>query len=129
MPYGLRDKFVGGQGNLHRVTGLIGHKGDADLYWFSNWWSPITVASQLPGKLALDLDVYVYTGSGNAWTYTCEAHVAKTTNGGLTFHPVQQTGTCPVGMNGLKGMLVRVKGHDPAVDYGPWPYSLSFMWN
>jgi hypothetical protein len=54
--------------------------------------------------------------------------VTGTTNGNLYFHPVNATGTCPAGISGQKGFLVRVKGHDTNVDYGPWPYSLRFFW-
>jgi hypothetical protein len=125
-PWGLRDVFSGGTWN-HVLRGLIGHGADEDYYWFVNSNESLTLVSDVAAKLHLDLDVFVYLPNGNAWQYTCEAHVADTTNGNLYIHPVKATGTCPAGLQGTKGFLVRVKGHDAGGDFGPWPYDLTWV--
>ena len=128
LPYGLRDQFSSGGGWRNSLRGAIGAKGDADYFWFTNSYSNISISSDVAQKLRLDLDVFVFVPDGGGWKYSCEGHITDTTGSSFQFHPIQATGTCPVGLGGTKGFLVRVKGHNPDTDFGPWPYSLSFMW-
>jgi hypothetical protein len=128
QPFGLRDQFVSGGGWRHQLRSAIGTQADEDYYWFTNGYSNITLVSDVAAKLNLDLDVFIFVQNNGTWQYTCEAHSLNTTNGSVYIHPIQATGTCPVGLNATKGFLVRVKGHDETKDFGPWPYTLSFMW-
>jgi hypothetical protein len=122
-PWGMRLSFQSGGGNRHLVTAELGSKGDEDWYFFDNGYSQLDVLSHVPSRLGVTMDVYVYTpAAGGGWQYACEASGSS-----LYFHPTAVTGTCPVNL-GQKGLLVRVRGIDPAKDFGPYPYSFTFIW-
>jgi hypothetical protein len=117
---------VAGLGWQYGLRALVEAKGDADWYWVAHTWSKVGVRSTVADRLRLDLDVFVYLPDGAGWKYLCEAHAAGTTAADLTIHPDHIAGNCPLGNKDPKGFLIRVKGHDPAKDFGPWPYLLTF---
>jgi hypothetical protein len=128
VPYGLKDRFTSGGGWYHATRALLGQPGDEDYYFFTNSYTYFNFNAAVPSKLNLDATLYVYQQNAGAWQYKCQVEALNATSGTVSYHPVTASGNCPAGLSGPLGFLVRVKGHDPAVDFGPWPYLVSFPW-
>jgi hypothetical protein len=123
VPWGMREKFQSGAGNQHTVVAELGEQGDEDWYFITNSFSNITVTPHVPSKADVTLDVYQYAPGGGGWQYQCQASGKS-----LYFHPNNATGDCLAGITGTRGLLIRVRGVDAAKDWGPYPYTLNFIW-
>ena len=117
-PGAMRDVFASGGGWVRRLRAAIGEQGDRDFYVMYGGIINVTLSGLGP----VDLDVYVHIYNGATFVETWSSANPGGASENINCHSTQG---CPPGGHTF---IIEVRGKDPAVDYGPWPYTLKILW-